>query len=401
MAKITVIIPTRERPEVLEYALKTVTSEDYDNLDIVVSDNNSQDHTRDVVESNRDPRIRYVNTGRRLGMTGNWEFALSHVSSGWVTILGDDDGLVPGALQRARGIFEAHPSVRALRSAVCQYQWPTSRGSSHGRIQIPLGSGVELRSARQYLSDALFNKVGYPQLPMLYNGGFIHHEILQSIRGANGNVYHSCAPDVYAAVAVARRIDQYAYSRSPLAINGASRHSTGTSAFSTSATRQSASDKFYQEENIPFHPDLPLLPTGRVVTSMPVLVYEAYLQSAFVDTGPALITQQEVLEVVLADPRQPPGIGDWAAAFASRHGLDLPAAHRKAQTERRSVGVRNAARTVWTALDTYAVGSKSIPIPDVFLAAQAAARVLESPPGRARNAIRLAGSVLRKATGGS
>jgi hypothetical protein len=51
-----------------------------------------------VVASFKDPRIRYVNTGKHLSMSHNWEFALSHVEKGYVTFVGDDDGLLPGAI---------------------------------------------------------------------------------------------------------------------------------------------------------------------------------------------------------------------------------------------------------------------------------------------------------------
>ena len=50
----TVVIPTRERYDMLEYALRTCVMQDYDNLDIIVSDNFSQDRTREVVESFKD-----------------------------------------------------------------------------------------------------------------------------------------------------------------------------------------------------------------------------------------------------------------------------------------------------------------------------------------------------------
>ena len=49
-------------------------------LDILVSDNFSKDSTEEVVGDIRDPRIRYVNTGKRVCMSHNWEFALSNVS---------------------------------------------------------------------------------------------------------------------------------------------------------------------------------------------------------------------------------------------------------------------------------------------------------------------------------
>ena len=37
-------------------------------------------------------------------MSHNWEFALGFVPDGWVTIIGDDDALLPGALKRVSGI---------------------------------------------------------------------------------------------------------------------------------------------------------------------------------------------------------------------------------------------------------------------------------------------------------
>ncbi len=74
--KFTVIIPTRERADTLYYSLKTCVTQDYDDLEILVSDNFSQDNTREVVESFKDPRIRYINTGKRVSMSDNWEFAV-------------------------------------------------------------------------------------------------------------------------------------------------------------------------------------------------------------------------------------------------------------------------------------------------------------------------------------
>src|SRR5690606_25949425 len=93
--KITVIIPTRERCDVFVSALKTVTGQNYDDLEILVSDNFSQDATEEVARQSNDPRVRYLNTGRRLSMAHNWEFALEHATGDWVTIVGDDDGLLP------------------------------------------------------------------------------------------------------------------------------------------------------------------------------------------------------------------------------------------------------------------------------------------------------------------
>src|SRR4051812_7279430 len=103
----TIVIPTRNRCDVLRSAIATAVAQSDDAVKVVVSDNASDDDTRRIVESFHDSRVRYVNPGRSLGMTEHWEFALSHVTPGYVTVLGDDDGILPDAVQRARATIDA------------------------------------------------------------------------------------------------------------------------------------------------------------------------------------------------------------------------------------------------------------------------------------------------------
>lgn len=53
--RITVVIPTRERADVFASALKTVTIQDYGNLDILVSDNFSGDTTEEIARGTGTP----------------------------------------------------------------------------------------------------------------------------------------------------------------------------------------------------------------------------------------------------------------------------------------------------------------------------------------------------------
>ncbi|PYY07430.1 MAG: glycosyltransferase family 2 protein, partial [Acidobacteria bacterium] len=82
--KFSVVIPTRERSDTLAATLKTCVGQNYKNLEIIVSDNYSQDNTRGVVESFSDNRIRYTNTLKRVGMSQNWEHAFSLVTGDFV-----------------------------------------------------------------------------------------------------------------------------------------------------------------------------------------------------------------------------------------------------------------------------------------------------------------------------
>src|SRR4051812_31364688 len=106
---ITIVIPTRERADTLRHTLSTVLSQKSDNFEILVSDNFSSDDTAGIVASMADPRLRYINTGKRMSMVGNWEFAFHQAHGRYLIYLGDDDGMMPGAIQRLETLIRERP----------------------------------------------------------------------------------------------------------------------------------------------------------------------------------------------------------------------------------------------------------------------------------------------------
>ncbi|MDX5366004.1 MAG: glycosyltransferase [Alphaproteobacteria bacterium] len=332
--KFSVIIPTRERAEVLKSALRTVCEQDYDGLSIIVSDNFSQDDTAEVVHSFDDPRIRHVNTGRRLSMSHNYAFALSHVEDGWVTILGDDDALMPGAIARVAELA-AETGVEAVRSSFCKYRWPM--GGSGGRLNVPLSKGTEMRDSAQWLQKVIDGKAGYTDLPMLYTGGFADKKLMDIIRDRMGGYYSSCVPDVFSGVAIASITQRYLFSNEPLAIAGVSRHSTGTHHFSRMQTADEVTpiQKFLSEENIPFHPDIPVCSDGITPRSPQVIFLESYLQSAPLRDALPPNFHAHQLEVIAAESDGTDAdLTQWMKDFAALHGLDYGAAFKASRLPR-------------------------------------------------------------------
>src|SRR5262245_50223599 len=124
MQKFTVIIPTRERADTLYWTLRSCLVEEYENLTVLVSDNCSTDNTEEVVREIKDPRIKYIKTPRRLSMSDNWEFALEHVTDGYLNFIGDDDGLISNSLGIANQILTECPvdAVNSKDKAI--YFWP-------------------------------------------------------------------------------------------------------------------------------------------------------------------------------------------------------------------------------------------------------------------------------------
>lgn len=377
---ITVIIPTRERADVLRATLATATMQDYANLQIIVSDNASTDDTADVVARAADSRIRYVNPGRRLSMTHHWEFALSHVADGWVMVIGDDDGLLPGAIRELAQLIETTGSL-AVRSRMCVYDWPSVHGNTHGQLIVPLGSGVTTRDGAAWLSRVLSGWYRYTELPMLYDGGAIHISLFRKVRETLGSYLQASSPDVSTAAAIGCVAGTYVFSRRPFVIAGTSRHSIGTSHFAVGKQRdETAAKRFASEGNPPFHEDMPLHEDGSYPLSLHALFYEAYLHCSPLWPGQLTDHARQLVVILATSGKHRASIDAWGRLFAARHGLDYARANAQATRLRPFYAAWHAGRKIWTAM--HSVISDSLPIHDIHEASLAAGTILAAPDRR-------------------
>jgi glycosyltransferase involved in cell wall biosynthesis len=391
---INVIIPTRERADVLRSTLATVTMQDYANLRIIVSDNASTDDTAEVVDRAADSRMVYLNTGRRLSMTHNWEFALGAVDDGWVIVIGDDDGLLPGGIAEVADLIQRTGRL-AIRSRMCTYDWPSVHGNRHGQLIVPIGSGVEERDSKAWLEKVLSGRRKYTELPMVYDGGAIHISLFRRIRDSLGSFFQASSPDVSSAAAVASVTDSYIFSRRPFVIAGTSRHSIGTSHFATGSRRdESAAKRFAGEGNPPFHPEMPLHEDGGYPLSLHALFYEAWLQCSPLRPQMPPTDHARQLEVILATSgKHRESIDAWARLFATRHGLDYDKVYASAARLRPRLETQQQVRKTWTAINS--VITDRLPVRNILEASIAAGTILASP-GRA-DTVRFFGRSLRKA----
>lgn len=249
MEKYTVIIPTRDRAETLGATLKTCLRQTHKNFEIIVSDNCSSDNTKEIVDRCNDPRVRYINPGRRLSMAGNFEFALGHVTDGFVMFIGSDDGIMPGAIDYVESIVTEY-QVDAVSCRQATYIWPDFPDETiAGRLTFGgLRNDIEIRQPREWIEKTLNYQVHYCfDLPNLYCG-FVHKRVIDRAY-EGGRYFHSITPDAYSAFATAIFIERYAFSHKPFSIAGASIKSNGASSLHP-AGNNAESEKFYYENDI-------------------------------------------------------------------------------------------------------------------------------------------------------
>lgn len=374
----TIIIPTRERADTLVHALQTVLTQDYENFEILVSDNASLDDTAKKVAAIKNPRLRYVNTGHRISMSENWEFALSHVKSGWVTVLGDDDAILPGSLNKVNQIINK-TGTEAIRSNGCSYSWPGLSDSHYGRLRVSLKRGYEIRDSGRMLQLVINGSDAYTELPVLYNGGFISIELIKRAKKKTGNFFQSMTPDVYSGIIFSLLTENYVYSYEPLAINGASLHSGGTAGFEKikKVRIYDPAEKFWREKNIPLHKDIPPVKTGRPVRSISVCVYEAYLQAKpFHDLKKISTSHEKQLAIALrTSGPDAEEIVEWATLFSKKHQIEFSEDENKIYRHFFRGG------RLLNFINMFLInGSSEIPLLNVYDASIVAGFVKNSPP---------------------
>jgi glycosyltransferase involved in cell wall biosynthesis len=90
--KVTIALPTYNRADkFLRPAIECALSQDWENLEIVVSDNCSTDDTPEVVKSYRDPRLRYFRQDRNIGANNNFNFCVENATGSYFLLFHDDD----------------------------------------------------------------------------------------------------------------------------------------------------------------------------------------------------------------------------------------------------------------------------------------------------------------------
>jgi glycosyltransferase involved in cell wall biosynthesis len=107
---VSIITGTYNRPDYLRLALESAVTGEYQNFELIVTDNANSRQTRDVVSSFDDSRLRYRANPTNIGITGNYLAAFREMRGKYFAVLADDDLWEPRYLARLVPILEADPS---------------------------------------------------------------------------------------------------------------------------------------------------------------------------------------------------------------------------------------------------------------------------------------------------
>ena len=114
---LTVAVPTCNGAAHLAEAIRSIVAQDGVALDLVVSDDRSDDETIDVVRAAAGDRVRIEINPERLGLAGNWNRCVALSRTPIVAVFHQDDVMEPGHLAAHTRAFEADERIGLVAGA--------------------------------------------------------------------------------------------------------------------------------------------------------------------------------------------------------------------------------------------------------------------------------------------
>ncbi|MHB0870962.1 MAG: glycosyltransferase family 2 protein [Chloroflexota bacterium] len=114
---VSVVVPAFNQATYLGQALQSVLDQSYEDLEVIVVDDSSQDGTPEVVGRFSDPRIRYIDHPTNMGSSAARNTSLNAAAEGIIAFLDADDRFHPNKLQSHVTFLQQHPDVVVSYSA--------------------------------------------------------------------------------------------------------------------------------------------------------------------------------------------------------------------------------------------------------------------------------------------
>lgn len=314
----SVLLPTRNRLDLAKGAIETVRAQAFQDWEIVLSDNCSEEDVAGYVRTLNDPRIVYLRSDHFLAVTDNWNRAIDASRGRYVVMLGDDDGLTPGYFDRVLETMARLEEPDFLYHGAYHFAFPGAMPNApDGRLtDVTLFHGI-LRglTGPAVLPVAEARRVGAAALDMWALYGFNMQYFVFSRRFLNrmrdfGAIYQGPFPDFYAANMAMLLAEKVGLLAEPMVIIGISPKSYGFHHFNK---REKTGIDFLQGAEGPYGAAPPalrarLLPGTNMNTSW--LISVALIPGKFPDRTDLPVSIGRYRRLQIADNLRAQGMGE-------------------------------------------------------------------------------------------
>lgn len=231
---LSIVIATKNRELYCIETIKSILKINNGKIQIAISDNSDTEQVKTFIKKIAYKSIAYIYDKGPLSSIDNFNRAMSLATGEYVCLLGDDDGLLPDAIETIKWAKKNNvDSISPINTIA--YYWPGAlKEYPDGFMVIPsFESKIEEVDAKKELNNllkaGLQNYLEY-SLPKSYHG-FIKKTLMEEIKKQTGNYYGGLSPDIYSAVSLSLIVKKHFITTKPLTIAGVCKSSTTAANF--------------------------------------------------------------------------------------------------------------------------------------------------------------------------
>lgn len=166
MQTISICLPTYKGSSLLTASLKTIVSQSYENIEILIGDDNGNDEIESekvlsIIKSFESNKITYFKNKKNLGYPENLKSLVSKTNGDIIFLFAQDDLLASNSLKLIRRVFDDNPEVGVITRP---YFWFAKDWSQPIRALTPYDDNkdtiLDLRSAGWFEFYKIFESVG-------------------------------------------------------------------------------------------------------------------------------------------------------------------------------------------------------------------------------------------------
>lgn len=231
----SIVIPTRNRPKLFREALQSALLQDFDDFEVVVSDNSSDEDTQAVIGTFRDnPRLSVFRRDDNLSMPRHLEFATLKARGRYVLVLTDRSVLKRHALKTI------HAAICSSKQdvLVCSWRWSLfddSLNLEFADYPVSLAGEVLNLQSHNIARNFAAGSAGYPyELPRGINSCY-RYDLADEIRHKHGALFMPINPDFTSAFLLLAHVENVLFLDTALFISQGLEVSNGGNASRTTS----------------------------------------------------------------------------------------------------------------------------------------------------------------------
>ncbi|MEQ1189733.1 glycosyltransferase family 2 protein [Acinetobacter seifertii] len=230
MPLLSIAIATKNRQKYCIEAIKSILAYNNPEIEIAIADNSETSEIKEFLEKLNSPFIKYFYHGKDdISSIDNFNRALELTSGDYVMLIGDDDSILPKAVEVAQWAKDNNIDSVCSRENLIYY-WPNVLEEYPNGVMItpPSTGKITEINFRKHLNALLENGLQlyllYP-LPKTYHG-LVKRSLMEEIKNRVGHYYGGLSPDLYSSIAVSCVANNHFIIDEPLSIAGVCAQST-------------------------------------------------------------------------------------------------------------------------------------------------------------------------------